>query len=311
MRKGFVKTTVEHFGRYCWASFAVLCLIIVLAVVFASLQWPYFEAHPERFVLAGLIAFMATIVPPVVRMARHRNKHMLLVAVWGVVITGTFLAATYATFFLYVGDSVQLQQKYQPILALGPVISGLMLAAIGWYIHYQKTSKDERTAAAFKILMETRTSSEFLRYQRELRIVFPSGVRVQPSQTHLFPPAAARLEAEKVVQLETETDKSVRAALRADISLLKALDALSYLLNHYEFVAQAIRAGDLDEELLYETVSPWVVDLYERGTVFVEHVQQREPLAFQHLKKLVHSWRQRLRQEEADVLNASGSDSGN
>jgi len=83
MQKGFISTTREHFCRYTWTAFAALCILFVLAVVFAIQEWPYFEAHRERFVWAAMIAFLAMIIPPVIRMARHRNKHMLYVAIWG------------------------------------------------------------------------------------------------------------------------------------------------------------------------------------------------------------------------------------
>jgi hypothetical protein len=50
-----------------------------------------------------------------------------------------------------------------------------------------------------------------------------------------------------------------------------------------------------------------MLDLFERANAFVEHVNEDQPLAFQHLKKLVNSWRQKLRQEEADALSSSSN----
>lgn len=309
MRKGFLAVTAGHFGRASWCAFGILVNLIVLSVAFSLQRWPYFENHPERFVWASLIAFLAMILSPVFGMARKRNQYVLYVALWGATITVVVLIAGYMSFYLYVKHDNDLQTRYQPILALAPVISGLMLAAVGWFIHYQKTAKDARTAAAFKIIMDTRTSSEFLRFQRELRIVYPSGCPI-PEGDCIYFSNTTKSEEETKLQLAKETDDARKATLTLEIAKLRAIDAMKYLLNSYEFISQAIRAGDLDDHLLYETISQSVVEIYDRGKVYIDHITAQEPLSLQHLTYQVHVWRQQLKQEEADLL-ASRSDSPN
>jgi len=71
-------------------------------------------------------------------------------------------------------------------------------------------------------------------------------------------------------------------------------------LNYYEFMAVAIELGDLEESIVYETMSPHVVGLYNRAYACIEYVRGRdggEPLAFEHLEILVGRWEKALKSE--------------
>lgn len=70
---------------------------------------------------------------------------------------------------------------------------------------------------------------------------------------------------------------------------------LTYVLNYLEFIASAIRYGDLDEGLMRETLRGIVCNLFECGQHYIRHRRKSgengpNPLLFEHLEWLYRRW---------------------
>src|SRR5699024_9695123 len=143
------------------------------------------------------------------------------------------------------------------ILNLLPVLVAIWAAGLGWLIHYRLTSKAHRTNHAFAMVMQMRTSVEFLERNELVSRHLPHSTGIPEEYDKYFKHTAIReiykaaaWDPEKVDKLELEKAQAVAA--------------LKYVLNYYEFFAAGVKAGDLDEGLLLDTVSQIVIGMYER-----------------------------------------------
>jgi hypothetical protein len=69
-----------------------------------------------------------------------------------------------------------------------------------------------------------------------------------------------------------------------------AYEGLRYLLNHYEFLAQAIRAKDLDEHLIYQSFSRFMQNLEKKGYFVIKTAQERDKTYYEGLIWLLKKW---------------------
>lgn len=70
---------------------------------------------------------------------------------------------------------------------------------------------------------------------------------------------------------------------------------LSYVLNYLEFISSAIRYGDLDEDLMRESLRGILCNLYECGHSYIVHRRMNgangpNPLMYEHLEWLYRRW---------------------
>ena len=88
-----------------------------------------------------------------------------------------------------------------------------------------------------------------------------------------------------------------------DLAKVEAAEGLKYLLNFYEFMALGTHVGDLDETLLYETISPSVVGWYTRSELHCKHVRSTptDKLAYEHLDKLVNGYKVKIGGKEMEI----------
>ena len=77
-------------------------------------------------------------------------------------------------------------------------------------------------------------------------------------------------------------------------SPIDVLEDVTYLLNYYEFIASAIRYGDLDEKLLKESLRGMLCNTYEltRDLISYRRTKSRMPnlLLYEHLEWLYLRW---------------------
>lgn len=66
--------------------------------------------------------------------------------------------------------------------------------------------------------------------------------------------------------------------------------AMRYLLNHFEFIALAIRYGDLDEVLMKGSMQGIVCNLAKVGGPLIDKAVKKEAGNFYHLRWLVQRW---------------------
>jgi Domain of unknown function (DUF4760) len=267
--------------------------LVLLGSIFWLKQDPLLLNYRAVWCIAITLLYFAAIVPPVKRMARRKHELLVYVAVWGIISLILWLASFYATFFFLVVNT----DKWDKILNLPPVFAAIIGAGIGWYVHQELSAKFHRTSNSFNLVMQTRTSAEFIRYTRDLYAYY-SKCETLPDEVVKCDLPAKRIElGQRKRELEANPQEEMfsqkKLAYLNDLAMLEAIEGLRYLLNFYEFMSFAIHAGDLDENLLYETVSPSVVRWYNRSKDYQSHVttnDQGNKLAYQHLTKLVEGY---------------------
>jgi hypothetical protein len=295
-----------------------LVTIIIVAIFLGIKGDDLFIDHRATWIVICLILYAVALIPPVKRMTDQRHELVFYVASWGLVSLVVWLVAFYVLFFILIPDQTA-RNQWDRVLNVPPILGALFGATIGWYVHQQLNAKLHRTSNSFALIMQTRTNTEFLKYTRSLYAVYPPPDEF-PAEDLMFLKAHKRAELDKFtleIQIGAEIDPQKKRSYLHELSKVEAIEGLKYLLNFYEFMAQGVHAGDLDETLLYETISPSVVGWYSRCQAYCNQVRSApsNKLAYQHLHKLVeghvmkvgtkeievHGWKRKLEIEKANT----------
>lgn len=172
-------------------------------------------------------------------------------------VVGSFVGFVLWQHRLAVGDQRQLL-AHQWVLAMGA-----FTAMIGWLTSALVTARNSVKQHTITTLLQSRLS---VAYMERLRKV-----------NDAFAPVGGTYIA------VTEEDF-------ADANKAEALSALRYLLNYFEFIAVAIRHGDLDEKVMNASMSGIVSALSFVGHAVIEKGQSKDPLNFEHLDWLRKRW---------------------
>lgn len=144
------------------------------------------------------------------------------------------------------------------------IIIGAAAAIIGWLFTTRAQAINSTKANTMKILMESRFSDE---YARNLKIT-----------SHLF----------------NEISKSKPGACLSveDFHNLtpQQLHSLNYMLNYFEFIAVGIRCGDLDEQLIKQSLRTIVLTNYKFYKLIIEDKQKKVSSAMENLVALAKRW---------------------
>lgn len=286
----------------CWWSWLALLAAVIVAAFAGGGIANGALSQPAQGWLAVLAYLLLCIFfcHPLLKAANAGHRHLLTVLVWSFLLVVLFILLSFFAFYSIFGTAQP--GGYDKVLNVVPVFVAIWAAAVGWLVHFRLTTKAHRTNNAFAIIMETRKSGEFLkRYELVMRH-FPAGQgEIPESYRECFPTAALR----DLIQSKSHGE-TVDEAL---IERAEAINALKYVLNYFEFMAVGIRAGDLDEDLLYSTISTTVVGICERSKPLLNYYHSpapgggAQPLACADLVKLAERWRQRLNQDIADHAN--------
>lgn len=318
--QGLLETTWKYATRVDCAFGFFLIIALVLATVFGIEHHPILLDHLVAWCVGTVAIYFIAIIPPVKRMAARRHELVTYVAVWGIVSLTVFVVAFYFVYFAVTDGKEPDGATWDRLLNFPPVIAAVVGAAIGWYVHQQMQAKFHRTTNSFNLVMQTRTNSEFINHFRKFASVYPSTREVPPEHSPYFLPSKrGEIDeiGEKVEHDGASITKEQALEYWTGLRYVEAIEGLKYLLNFYEFLALGIKLGDLDDSLLYETISPSVVGLYERSKAYRMDVRKRasDKLAFQHLECLVcgyteaigrrtvniEGWAKRLEREKADL----------
>ncbi|QGW65917.1 DUF4760 domain-containing protein [Lysobacter soli] len=267
-----------------WAWIAlIVCGVLLAALIFSPVLTPQARGG---LAIAAYLALAIYFWPCLLAAAHKDHRHLLTVVIWSFVLVILGIATSFYSFFAIAGDE---HVKYDKLLNVVPVFVAIWAAAVGWLIHFKLTSKAHRTNNAFAIIMETRKSSEFLKRAELVSRHFPPGTRTIPKEYHeYFDPGSLK----KLLD-----DKAAgRPVADADLEKAEAIASLKYILNYYEFMAVGIRVGDLDETLVFDTISNHVVKLFERSTAFVNYNVNPDnngshPKTYCDLRDLVQGWK--------------------
>jgi len=282
------------------AAFSVLAVLLVCA----GLDWcdyaPYERFKGWLIALGGAVVLYA-FVPALVRCGMSGGAR----SVWSVVRASlalllVTLASFYSSYYLISASmgpgAAELSDRY---LNFPPAIAALWTAGMGWYIHFQATSKNHRTNNSFNLIMQTRTSSEFLKKAHAVQMVYPFGSKIGPEDVDYFSSGAMlQLQRQGLASLTVEEGGATLETLLRE-EKVNAIEGVKYLLNYYEFMAVGIEANDLEESMLYNTISTTVCSMRERAEVYVSHLRENgQPLCFTTLDRLVKRWNERLEDEK-------------
>lgn len=278
----------------CWWSWAGLVLFFCLGFLLAV----HGGLVPvERGVLAlgayfSLLVFFAN---PLYRAAFADHSHLLTICIWSAVLVLLGIVVACYSYYAIVGANYL---KYDKLLNVIPVFVAIWAAGVGWLVHFKLSNKAHRTSNAFSIIMETRKSGEFLKRQETVTRHFPPGVPVAADYAPYFPTASEKELREKAAQQKKPPDPVA-------LEKIEAIQALKYLLNYYEFMAVGIEKKDLDDDMLFRTISTTVVGTYERAKSLIEYLngtgagQGNQKLALVALSGLAEKWRKQLDVETA------------
>lgn len=288
---------VGHMRRREHIAFAVLVALVLVGVGLDLSDQPLYERFKGFGLIVAALLFFYSTVPPTLRCAAAGVKSVWSVCGASVVHLIVFLVVFYTAFF-WIADSLPetVPAPSDKLLNFPPMVAALWAAGMGWYVHFQASAKNHRTTNSFNLLMQTRTSSVFLERARTVQLTFPHGSNVAVADKSLFESSVLSMLA------QAATGGGADAAdAEKRLELATAADALKYLLNYYEFMAVGIEAKDLDENLLYDTISVTVTSMYHRAEPFITHLRKdatpKQPLAFDSLEALVKRWDARLRDE--------------
>lgn len=277
-------------------KFALLIAIILIFIsfIFDIQDANVYENHKHWIITVVGAGFLWGIFPATVRCASDAKL------VWVVCGASVFLListlCTFALSYFWASRYGLLPLGAERLLTIPAVGTALWGTAMGWYVHFQASSKNNRTANSFNLLMQTRTCGEFLKRANAVISSYPQGTVIPNEDVDLFLPEALA-EAKRKFAEALSSSKGVGEA-RLLLKKTNAAASLKYLLNYYEFMSVGISKRDLDEELLYETIAVTVTSMYERSLSPIARIREKQPLAFQHLERLVARWKIKLHEDE-------------
>lgn len=292
---------------WCLILFGVVGVIIgICEVNEGRLYTPY----RGWWYIAALLLLLTAFTGPVCRIARERKDQGILpVVFWGVIGLLVVTIAFVACFSVFVPavpapttGAPPPASSYERLLNVVPAVIAVWAAGLGWYIHHQITMKAHRTTHAFNLLMQTRTNAEFLRYMRAFTLVYPVGIAMPKDVVVMYRQyGIAKLPEHEAVLLDPARDHADKTRARDEIRKIEAVNSAKYLLNFYEFMARGINSGDLDSEILYDTIGSTVVGIFKRTAEFRIEMHGTQPLAMQFLSPLAEEWSKRKKVAEAEL----------
>ncbi|UHQ22785.1 DUF4760 domain-containing protein [Lysobacter sp. 5GHs7-4] len=288
----FVFKDLKASQSWAWLSLILAGVLVTFLISSSALS----DAGQGGIAIAAYAALAVYFWPCLLKAAHEDHRHLLTVIIWSFVLVILGIALSFYAFFAIAGED---HVKYDKLLNVVPVFVAIWAAAVGWLIHFKLTTKAHRTNNAFVIIMETRKSAEFLKRVETVSRHFPPGSKSIPPEYEKFFSSQA-VKAILNDPTTTEGDK-----LKAE-----AVVSLRYVLNYYEFMAVGIKAGDLDETLIYDTIHPAVCALFDRSKILVDFISNPDNPGgdrthFCELKLLVAEWKRRRTAADASALAAT------
>lgn len=286
---------LSHVSGRMWGAYGALAIIIAVCFGLDIGDQTLYEMYKP--VIWGTIAifFVGITGMAIHRCACHGHRSIGQVSFFSILLLCVTLAMFYIIYFQVTGSLVRVAEggattPTERILNVPPVVAAIWAAGIGWYIHFQATAKGHRTNNALNLLMQTRTSKEFLQRSEAVQRVYPHGSSV-PVEAVAEATFATLRNIEDKLQSTTLNDDE-RSELRTQSARIEAVLALKYMLNYYEFMAVGLEKNDLDDGLLYDTIGTHVPSIYRRAENLVKAMRGpgTDILAFSALEPLVVRW---------------------
>lgn len=157
--------------------------------------------------------------------------------------------------------------------ALSILVTGVLIC-MGWWIQSITTAAQSRRKHTLEVILSTRTSQEYQLMLRKYTHVYHGNKHVSQkfAQWRSFPSSPEFVNA--------DVPKNYR----------NAINGLLFVLNYFEFLAQGVKANDLDDCLLRECFCGFIQTLEKRAFHIILEAQKADPRHFEGIVYLSKKW---------------------
>lgn len=293
--RGVVTPLVQSADWMSWSLFIIFLFILfgyigfALDVVQIAGNQNFYEQNFWWILYMSWVLMVLSTINPLIHI-QHEKKEVpigLLVSI-----------SVFHLLTLLAISALVLVKKYpaQPavLTALIGSAAAAAMAGVGWYVQFLSSAKTQRRTHTLSLLMQSRLSKEFQEQVRARDKHFPPEYKIEPLEAELcakegFELQLTALRKKYKRQIAAAPDKREQIEQTRDkkIALLESkyasIQGIKYLLNFYEFLCAGIRSGDLDGELLFQTLSGIGVGLYADTEHYRAAVKGRQSNAFEHM----------------------------
>jgi len=261
-----------------------------------------YRVHFWTILLAfSLIAYSTLIVGAIAyyKKARLLNEDHLI---WRQIKTASGLLGLYVVVFsIYLPLAGLFTSEFITAAVVWITIS---VAILGWIISYQITSiRDQETRKhtaiterknhTLNVLLQSRISDTFQQKLEKANSVYPRGANI-PLITSATPKLQAMLKHPGFITstgIITIPGGQELDITDDDLKQAKAIEAIIYILNYYEFLSVGVTKDDIDEKLLYECLSGIFKSLNQRSKNLIDYsVSIAGEGVFEHFTSINASW---------------------
>lgn len=161
------------------------------------------------------------------------------------------------------------------ILLLAPIIA-LYTAGMGWWIQGMTTARNSKRSHTINTILSTRTNETYQKNLKEYTRFVPGGFFLD-----------RRLCEAHVNKDKTQTDKTYASLAE---TFCDQMDSCIYILNYFEFIAEAIQSNDFDEKLVRDCFGGFFRDLDSRLCYLIIEARKRHHNAFCAFVDIVKKW---------------------
>lgn len=154
------------------------------------------------------------------------------------------------------------------------ILVSMTVVVIGWWVQSILSAKASRRQHTLNTILNTRSSDI---YQRHLA----NYAKLIKEHQHIHPKMASWFH-------KGYDDEFEGASIPQ--SLRDAINGINYVMNYFEFLALAIRQGDLDESLLKECFCGMLPKIERRAFYLIREAQQKDERFFEAFVNMVRDW---------------------
>lgn len=139
-----------------------------------------------------------------------------------------------------------------------PVVATIAIAAatVGWMIQRQTAIENSRKQHTLNILLQMRQNELWNRHRTNLFAHFPYGTAISESDVSEL--------------LAARTEKENYKLLPDGKQVFPVIESIYFICNYNEFLASAVRQGDIDSELLRQSLEGVIKGLYVKCEPILE-----------------------------------------
>jgi hypothetical protein len=297
--RGVVTPLVQAADWMSWMLFIIFLFILfgyvgfALDIVQIAGNQNFYEQNFWWILYMSWVLMVLSTINPLIHI-QHEKKEVpigLLVSI-----------SVFHLLSLLVISALVLIKKYpaQPavLTALIGSAAAAAMAGVGWYVQFLSSAKTQRRAHTFNVLMQSRLSKEFQEQVRSRDRHFPPEYKINAVEAELCSKEGLQLQIKAIqkkykrrIKASPDKKQALEEVKSKQIAELEdkysSIQGIKYLLNFYEFLCAGIRSGDLDGELLFQTLSGIGVGLYTDTEHYRAAVKARQTNAFEHMDTVI------------------------